>query len=721
VSGGTTAARPQDEGPVPQAQGAALPGGGVIAVTGGKLTTYRKMAADTVDAAVEVLGRGGRSRTRRLRLHGAEGHAPLLEPEAASRLGIPAAELRRLADRYGGDARTVAAMIAADPDLARPLVATLPHTRAEARFAARYEMVGSLDDLLARRIPARWLARDASADAAEDAARLVADDLGWDEDRITREVAAFRASVEQERESAGLPRVGVGAALPEPDVTDLRPAPGAVTPPITLEGGGEPTGSSSPSPCTSTPPSSSGWRTSAPTSRWPTRGPSPRQVVTGGPSPWRGRWRATCRRSRLRSPGPRAPPRWPPSPASADEARVPLTAAGGRSGVSGASIPVHGGVVLDCTAMSGITAVDAVSGTIDVLPGTFGDALEEELRASHGLTLGHWPQSIALSTVGGWLACRSAGQLSTRYGKIEDMVVGMEVVLADGTVVETGGAPRAAVGPDLNQLFVGSEGTLGIITSARLRCHPAPDATRQAAYAFPSFPRGSTRCGRSSAGVPRRRWPGSTTRSRRTGAGRRATSAVLLVLDEGDPVLVDATLAIVADACRGAEPLDAGLVDRWLSHRNDTSALQALTRKGFVVDTMEIAGPWSALPSLYQAVLTALQGVDGMLAASAHQSHSYLDGGCLYFSFAGRPAPEDRERFYVAAWDAATAASLAGGGALSHHHGVGLNRSRFMASALGAGMDVLTAVKSALDPNGILNPGKLGLPSPFGQVTWPTA
>ena len=403
------------------------------------------------------------------------------------------------------------------------------------------------------------------------------------------------------------------------------------------------------------------------------------------------------------------------------EARVPLTAAGGRSGVCGASVPVHGGVVLDTTALSGITAVDAESGTIDVLPGTFGDALEEELRSAHGMTLGHWPQSIALSTVGGWLACRSAGQLSTRYGKIEDMVVALEVVLADGTVVRTGGAPRAAVGPDLNQLFVGSEGTLGIITSATLRCHPVPATTRQAAYAFDSFRDGIAalrtilRRGATPA-VARMYDPVEADRSWSTGS-----RAVLLVLDEGDPVIVDATLAVVADACAGAEPLDGGLVDRWMGHRNDVSALEALTRKGFVVDTMEIAGPWSALPGLYDGVLAALQGVDGMLAASAHQSHSYLDGGCLYFSFAGRPAPDDRERFYVAAWDAATAASLAGGGALSHHHGVGLNRSRFMADALGAGMGVLASVKAALDPHGVLNPGKLGLPSPFGEVTWPTA
>ena len=107
--------------------------------------------------------------------------------------------------------------------------------------------------------------------------------------------------------------------------------------------------------------------------------------------------------------------------------------------------------------------------------------------ASTALTLGHWPQSVALSTVGGWLACRSAGQLSTRYGKIEDMVLGLDVALADGRRISTGGAPRAAVGPDLNQLFVGSEGTLGIITGARLRLHPAPVHERRCAYAFASF------------------------------------------------------------------------------------------------------------------------------------------------------------------------------------------------------------------------------------------
>ena len=121
--------------------------------------------------------------------------------------------------------------------------------------------------------------------------------------------------------------------------------------------------------------------------------------------------------------------------------RVPVTAAAGRSGVCGASVPVHGGVVLDLCALAGIVDVDDDSLVLDVLPGTFGEPLEEELRAEHGVTLGHWPQSVAMSTVGGWLACRGAGQLSTRYGKIEDMVVGLDVVLADGRTLTTGALP----------------------------------------------------------------------------------------------------------------------------------------------------------------------------------------------------------------------------------------------------------------------------------------
>lgn len=402
-----------------------------------------------------------------------------------------------------------------------------------------------------------------------------------------------------------------------------------------------------------------------------------------------------------------------------NEARVPVTAGGGRSGVCGGVVPVYGGVALDTTALTGIT-VDDTSLLVEAGAGVYGDAFEQSLRDDYGLTIGHWPQSIALSTVGGWVACRSAGQYSTRYGKIEDMTVGLEVVLADGTAVHTGGrAPRASVGPDLTQLFVGSEGTLGVVTAATFRAHPVPAAERRAAWGFPDFPAGLDGCRR----ILRRGATPAVLRLYDQRESRRTfdvqDQAVLIVLDEGDPALVDAVMGVVAEECRGAEALDAVLVQRWVDHRNDVSGLGVAVAGGFVVDTCEVAGRWAVLPALYRDAVDAVKAVDGTWVASAHQSHAYTDGACLYFTFAGQPQPDDAERYYRQAWDALTEATLAHGAAISHHHGVGLNRDRFMPAALGSGLGVLAAVKGVLDPNGVLNPGKLGLPSPFGDPVWP--
>jgi alkyldihydroxyacetonephosphate synthase len=193
---------------------------------------------------------------------------------------------------------------------------------------------------------------------------------------------------------------------------------------------------------------------------------------------------------------------------------------------------------------------------------------------------------------------------------------------------------------------------------------------------------------------------------------------LVLARDEGDPAVVEASMRIVAEEAKalGAEPMDTALVDHWMEKRNDVAALEALISRGFVVDTMEVAGSWAALPRIYDATVAALRAVPGTLAASAHESHSYRDGGCLYFTFAGKVDDGDKDRYYRDLWDAGQRAVLANGGALSHHHGVGLNRARFVREAMGASFDVLVALKRALDPNGILNPGKLGLPSPFGEV-----
>lgn len=394
-----------------------------------------------------------------------------------------------------------------------------------------------------------------------------------------------------------------------------------------------------------------------------------------------------------------------------NEHSIPVTAGGGRSGVCGAAIPVQGGVALDTTAMQGVGEVDATSGVIEVLAGTFGPDIEAAAR-EHGLTVGHFPQSFDISTAGGWVACRGAGQYSTRYGKIEDIVHGLEVVLADGTIVRTGGAPASATGPDLTQVFLGSEGTLGVITRVWLRAHPLPDTERRGAYSFDTFTDGLEACRRAvrAGATPAvlRLYDGAESKRSHGGDGTRA---YLLVLDEGHEAIVDATMAVIHEtvASLGARTESIDLVEAWMHHRNDTSGLQALTRRGFVIDTMEVAAAWGRLENVVETVESALLAVPHARAATCHLSHSYIDGACLYFTFAATPPADEFETVYGAMWDAGQTAALASGANLSHHHGVGYSRARYMETALGASMDVLRAVKNALDARGILNPGKMGL------------
>ncbi|MFM9082951.1 MAG: FAD-linked oxidase C-terminal domain-containing protein, partial [Actinomycetota bacterium] len=193
--------------------------------------------------------------------------------------------------------------------------------------------------------------------------------------------------------------------------------------------------------------------------------------------------------------------------------------------------------------------------------------------------------------------------------------------------------------------------------------------------------------------------------------GGDGTEAVVLVLDEGTEAVVDAAMSVTHDACMsmGARVLGTDLVEKWVHHRNDTSALQALTRKGYVVDTMEVAANWATLDAVVEQVESAMLSVPHARAATCHLSHSYIEGACVYFTFAANPPAEEFEATYLAMWERGQNAAIAAGASLSHHHGVGLSRAGFVRAALGNGLDVLRAVKKALDPQGILNPGKLGL------------
>ena len=265
-------------------------------------------------------------------------------------------------------------------------------------------------------------------------------------------------------------------------------------------------------------------------------------------------------------------------------------------------------------------------------------------------------------------------------------------------------------------LFIGSEGTLGVITKVWLRAHPLPEHRSHAAYSFDSLEDGistvrdAVRHGATPA-VLRLYDDIESARSH----GATDSRCTLLVLDEGTPEIVGATFAVIQRFIKehGGRDESANLVEHWLDHRNDVSALAALTQKGFVIDTMEVTSRWSSTNRVVEAVKRAALGVEGVRNASVHLSHSYVDGACSYFTFAAKS--DTPESTYVRLWDAAQNAALEQGATLSHHHGVGMSRARFMQRALGESMEVLREIKRTLDPHGIFNPGKLALDA---QV-WP--
>lgn len=397
----------------------------------------------------------------------------------------------------------------------------------------------------------------------------------------------------------------------------------------------------------------------------------------------------------------------------ANDARIPVTAVGGRSGVLGNSLPAFGGVVMDLTAFSGITDLREDDLVADVQAGTFGDAFENALQAK-GYTAGHWPQSMALSTVGGWIACSGAGQMSTRYGTMADITRGVTAVLADGRVIETSEYSHSATGPNMTQLFVGSEGTLGVIVSARLNIHPKASYSESLALAYDSFDDGVAAIHRFSRQGARpavvRLYDATESRRNFDTKGQH----ILLIHDEGDETLVKANMHVVRSVAEGS-PADTVLVERWLGNRNSVHALDELILDR-APDTMEVTAPWSKLARIYHDATAAMMAVEGTRTATAHISHAYPGSAGLYFMFGGRPELQDRPRWYREVWDAGARSVLANGGNLSHHHGIGLSRARHMGEALGSGMELLQMVKDGFDPNGILNPGKLGLANPFGDL-----
>ncbi len=424
--------------------------------------------------------------------------------------------------------------------------------------------------------------------------------------------------------------------------------------------------------------------------------------------------------------------------AEADLAVVPF---GGGTSVVGGVDPhptgrQRGCLSLDTTHLDRLLRLDARSRTASFGAGIDGPALERAL-GEHGFTLGHFPQSFELSTLGGWIATLSSGQLSARYGGIEKLVTALRVVTPEG-VLRTLPVPRSAAGPDLAALVLGSEGLLGVIVEATVRIRPTPACRRDRGWLLRGFGSGVEALREAAQeGLPVAMLrlsdadeTGLFQLLRRDPSRRFDPSAVVLGAasalgyGEGRCALVSSVegeRGAVRHASRrlrallrrhGALPLGPSPGRSWRRERFRTPYLRDwLLDHDVAVDTLETAVPWSRLEPAHEAILaalrTALEHHAGAGLAMAHVSHIHPDGASLYFTVI---YPLDAAAG-VKQWEAvkrdATEAVLAAGGTLSHHHGIGADHAPWLLQEKGAlGVAALRALKGALDPAGLMNPGK---------------
>jgi alkyldihydroxyacetonephosphate synthase len=422
--------------------------------------------------------------------------------------------------------------------------------------------------------------------------------------------------------------------------------------------------------------------------------------------------------------------------AACAEQRVAVTPFGGGTSVVGGVEPVRDGMAaaisLDLRRLDTTVEVDRVSLTAKLDAGLFGPEAERRLGAE-GVTLGHFPQSFEYSTVGGWVATRSAGQASTGYGRIDELVEGVRCITPAGEL-GTRALPASAAGPNLRELVVGSEGVLGVICEATVRVRPAPAARRYEGWSFRSFAEGCAAfrvmeqsggaadvCRLSDEDETRLTMALASTGSRSERLGRRYLrmrghegGCIAIIGFEGHEEDVERRRRHTSGLLRagGAVSLGRRPGEAWLRGRYAGPYLRdELLDRGVMVETLETATTWANLESLRAAVGGALRSALGQRGTPplvmCHVSHLYPSGASLYFTFLARQE-EDALTQWRAAKTVASEAIVAGGGTITHHHAVGRDHRPWMRAEVGElGIELIRATKERLDPAGIMNPGKL--------------
>ena len=439
---------------------------------------------------------------------------------------------------------------------------------------------------------------------------------------------------------------------------------------------------------------------------------------------------------------------------AAHEHGVVLVPFGGGSNIAGCLVPSDRGgrmvVNLDMCRMHRVLEVDRYSLTARIQPGVYGQHLEDQL-AEHGVTLGHFPDSFLHSTLGGWVATRSAGMQSDIYGKIEDMVISLRMVTPSGTII-TRTVPKSSNGIDIKHLCIGSEGILGVITEVVVQVHHKPEKEDWYGWLFPDFKSGLDAIHECHRGdcmptVTRLNDPKKTALSfafkhPKTGIKDKIAKAfkwyignvkkidfdqccLMVVKYEGTPKAfnriknqVTAIYKKHRGVCLGAEPgRSFAKVKFDFPHLRDY-----VMDRSIMADVSETATTWDNLRTLHESGLADVEqaikatGVDAWVGC--HLSHSYRTGASLYFTF-GCLQREGREiEQYLYVKKAAEDAFMKNGGTLSHHHAVGTEHLPWVEEDLSpTGLKAVKAIKAGLDPNDIMNPGKI-IPSEKPLDDW---
>lgn len=408
-------------------------------------------------------------------------------------------------------------------------------------------------------------------------------------------------------------------------------------------------------------------------------------------------------------------------------------------------------ISLDLSAMNNLIAIDPIAHTATFECGITGPELETKL-AAHGFTLGHFPDSFEYSTLGGWIATRSVGMQSDQRGTISDMLQSIQVVTPQGTLI-TQPFPHTATGPDLNQMMLGSEGTLGVITQATLRIHPKPQKRDLRAVLFPNFEAGLKAlyaCAKENC-LPHTMRLQDVAETQLAFSFKEKKSFVKSIVEktfksyihhvkkidftqcclsvlcfDGNNNEIKLKRKKTLSICKRFGGVHLGVTPgrNWYAKKYDYPYLRDLIMDyGCVVDVAETATAWSNIQTLYQSVVSAIHlAMEQVTEKSAqkrilknksgyvgcHISHSYFTGACLYFTFAFVPETGNELESYLYVKKAATDAIVAAKGTPSHHHSVGYEHSAWLNHAISdTGVKILSLIKASIDPQNIMNPNKV--------------